>query len=539
MLARLLLVGLGAGIVGGCAMWEGAIARTATGANVSQQAPRDAVSMMLAGGRSPVRTVLSMRQRLLESGGTLRPHIVANRGAHNPEAGSFSFFETYEGPMPGGQVAEGELFVGYFSEREGAFLQVLNLREPGLMVEAIAWDARKGMYNFWELTGTEAAADWHYRGDSADVLADVASINMNARTPAFGNRLRCSGCHTQGGPILKELAEPHNDWWRSARVLPLGTLKLGEHTPHAALAKQLLKEAVDAHHLARVVQGGLKRLVAARARVRQLSVKQRLRSLFGSVELNLESDVRPYEGQEPVSLPVSFFVDRRLTGAQAPVVVAAGDYAVALRRAGLRFAPGEAKAVESQHAFVVPVRSHVDNLELDQLVADGVLDEELIADVLAIDFTNPLYSRARQRLLSLVPDGVNSAQGLRLVLVEALGRLPKQDVWAQELLANLSDPARDRAFHRARALRYLTACRGYAAQSGAAFDWLRLASQRRAEVRVAETALNPRGTILEPGFRVIFPDDDFKPVPFALTLDACTGRVRWQGHQGAIACAPE
>jgi hypothetical protein len=52
-----------------------------------------------------------------------------------------------------------------------------------------------------------------------------------------------------------------------------------------------------------------------------------------------------------------------------------------------------------------------------------------------------------------------------------------------------------------------------------------MASQRRAEVKAAETSKNPRGQILEPGFRVIFPVDRLQSQPGQLRLDEATARL--------------
>src|SRR5260221_4651890 len=54
--------------------------------------------------RRPPRSTLFpyttlFRSRLEKRGGKLKTHIVANRGHENPGLGSFSFFETYTGPM--------------------------------------------------------------------------------------------------------------------------------------------------------------------------------------------------------------------------------------------------------------------------------------------------------------------------------------------------------------------------------------------------------------------------------------------------------
>jgi hypothetical protein len=489
----------------------------------------DAVKRAILSGPETPRTVAAVRQRLLGLGGKLKTHIVANRGHENPEGGSFSFFETYTGPMTGGVVKDGELFIGFFSERKGDALAVMQSFEPGLMIELIAWDHTKQAYNFWELVGTGQSAAWHYRGDSADVLADVAAINVGAGKPAFGNRLRCSGCHTLGGPIMKELEAPNNDWWTDAHKLELGSLKLASGADPAeptAMAARLFAEAVDAGDMARQVRGGMQRLMAARAARNGdgQSLKQQLRSLFTPMEINLASDSAAFKTRSEVALPAAFFVDARLSGKQGAIAVPTATYSAALSAVGSRFAPDEANLEETRHAFVVPVRSVIDNLAIDGLMKQGLLDAELAADVLAVDMANPLHSRARASLLRFVPERAASAAALRDALMAGLKQAP-QDAAARELLANLTDPARTAAFHRQRAGAVLQAVRQGRADQAAVVGWLKLAAQRRVEVAAAETSQNPRGTILEPGFRVIFPVDRVAARPGMWRLNPQTGLV--------------
>ena len=94
------------------------------------------------------------------------------------------------------------------------------------MVELIAWNSAAQVFDFWELTGTGTDSEWHFQGNTHDILEDIKDIRMGGPNPAFGKRLRCSGCHTQGGPIMKELAAPRNDWWTTAKKLNLGTMTL-------------------------------------------------------------------------------------------------------------------------------------------------------------------------------------------------------------------------------------------------------------------------------------------------------------------------
>ncbi|MEJ7640376.1 MAG: hypothetical protein WKF75_21015, partial [Singulisphaera sp.] len=120
-------------------------------------------------------------------------------------------FATYANASEGKASEEDELFIGFFLGEENDTVVVL----PGF-VELMAWDRTRKVYNFWELLDP----NWHFRGTSADVLANVADINLGVRNARFhlerpsptDNRqpiLRCSGCHTLGGPVMKELEAPN------------------------------------------------------------------------------------------------------------------------------------------------------------------------------------------------------------------------------------------------------------------------------------------------------------------------------------------
>src|SRR5262249_8796761 len=141
--------------------------------------------------------------------------------------------------------------------------------------------------------------DWKYRGDSNDILADIAEINVGAKKPVFGSNLRCSGCHTLGGPIMKELEPPHNDWWTTKHKLELKPWKLKagtDRTDPANLADQLFQNAADASNLSGLVKAGTQRLLEARLQrpLAGLTLKHQLRSLFSTMEMNLVSDSVPY-----------------------------------------------------------------------------------------------------------------------------------------------------------------------------------------------------------------------------------------------------
>ena len=216
--------------------------------------------LLLSGGPCPTN-VFEFRARLLGAGAKIKTAFVANRGFHNPARGSFSMFEIVSGRLaPAGiEVADGEFFFGHFTGRDGNKLFAdQNPQAGSLMVELIAFDPQKKLFNFYEVIGNGQKGQWFYRGDSLDIQADIKLLHRQPDPihPQFGERLRCSGCHIAGGPIMKELAAPHNDW-DTARHLPLGNMK-----PDGELAR-ILQGMVAADELAKSVNAGLLKLAAS------------------------------------------------------------------------------------------------------------------------------------------------------------------------------------------------------------------------------------------------------------------------------------
>ncbi|HYV04548.1 MAG TPA: hypothetical protein VFB82_08185, partial [Blastocatellia bacterium] len=309
----------------------------------------DALGKFLLSSKTCPPDVFELRARLLAAGAKLRTTFVANRGFHNPGEGSFSMFEIVTGKLSplGIEVADGEFLFGHFTGTSGSKL-IANQQPDGLMVELISWDPVKQVFNFYEVIGDGQRSQWFYRGDSLDIMSDVERLHRQTvpSRPQFGKRLRCSGCHTAGGPIMKELAPPHNDWSTSNRPLPTGSLK-----PDAALTG-ILKGLVDAGELATSVKAGLSHLkdsgkfqTARKAR----SLQEQLRPLFCPVELNLESDSQSLDDKAAqVTIPSGFFVDPRL--ARKDVAINRAHYDAAL--ATLKVAFPEISRSDGDHGWL-------------------------------------------------------------------------------------------------------------------------------------------------------------------------------------------
>ena len=458
-------------------------------------APRDPVSLVLGAQASCPRTPLEFRRALTRAGAQLEPTMVNFVGFHNASAGGFFIFEIASGTLtaPATTIARGDLLFGHFTTATGDG-RLVSQDDGSLIIELIAWDPDKQFYNFYELR----SSGWIYRGDSGDILDDIALLHRKRPTgaPAFGNRLRCSGCHVSGGLLQKELAAPHNDWFRTARPLPMGGLK-----PDPAL-KEVLDAVVDADRLAPLVTASAQRLADSpgyRKRLAARSLQEQLRPLFCAVELNIESDAAPFDDRAAtLRVPSGFFVDPRL--ATADVTVRRQHYDAALKglSATLPDTPGRQDA---DHGWLTPVKAASDIIAVQSLIDRKVVDEEFVLDVLAIDATNPVFSATRCRLLQLVPE----ASGTSLVprFIDALrgGSGPG----TAELLSNLTDPAKTGAFHKRQAAAFATACAKRAGDPAAASEWLSLLAQRRVEVSASEISSNRQGHILEDPGRVVFP----------------------------------
>src|SRR5207248_1534839 len=126
-------------------------------------------------------------------------------------------------------------------------------------------------------------------------------------------------------------------------------------------------------------------------------------------------------------------------------------------------------------------------------------------------------------LLKYVPESARDAKDLRAKLLAALKAAPAEDSAARELLANLSGERRSAAL-RQRARDYLEVCQKGRDSEAAMLDWWRIASQRRLEIRAAQTSKHPRGEIVEPGFKVLFPADNLESKPSRLRLSPRNGR---------------
>src|SRR3990167_562742 len=314
----------------------------------------DGIGVFLSSSKDCPKDVFEFRKQIKAAGLTIKTTMVANRGYHNPSEGSFSFFEIVTGKLDSIIIQPGDFFFGHFTtvdENDELTADQGPTTKPRLMIEAFAWDANKELFNFYELIGDGNNNQWFYRGDSADIYADNTLLHRqpDPSQPQFGNRLRCSGCHGAGGPIMKEIYAPHNDWWEPNRKLDFGGRKFNKSI------LDMVENLVPPDRLAESVISGIKKLENDNVvrDVSALSLQEKLRPLFCPVEINFMSDLTPNgEKNHVIKIPVEFFINKKLSGNQIEnILITRSAYENALISTKSHFP--ETSLGDADHAWLI------------------------------------------------------------------------------------------------------------------------------------------------------------------------------------------
>ncbi len=448
-------------------------------------------SLITAGAVCP-QNIIEVRGLLKSTGKPLASTMVANRGFHNPSAGSFSLFEV---------LGQAEIFFGHFTALGTKNTLELDQRpkQRSLMAEFMAWDPSTEVYNFYELVGSASGPIWFYRGDSTDIWRDTDKLHRAGSEPSFGSRLRCSGCHVMGGPIMKEIEEPHDSWWRKARPLPLAG-----KIPATALSN-IMQNLQEPGVLRSQVLVGVKKLMAGAAfkKLQMSSPQIALRPLFCPMDVNLQAAPAPFEADKPVLVPSAFFIDDRLLAGRE-LRLSKDLYVTALEQLGSSFP--ETDLLDADHPWNAPVKALSDKMAIDVLIARGMVSLSFVQKILAYDLTRPVFSQARCQLMQHLPAEWSMDWERKFWQKLAPVKLPAFDVKDGE--------------------RFLARCLDNLKTRQGALALLRYLGQSRLEIEASEISQNPLGAILEPGFRVIFPNFNETFAPWSTTLkDDCLPEI--------------
>jgi hypothetical protein len=449
------------------------------------------VSLITINDKCP-KTVLDLKRVFKEDGLKSHPALVANRGFHNPKHGSFSIFETLEGFSNLHQIAiKAEyLYFGHFTGKDGSNTIVLDQHNSNgkLLVELIAYDFKKKVYNFYELIGSAPSPIWIYRGDSYDALYDNKALKIKG-VQSKPSKMRCSACHNSGGPIMKEIDYPHSDWWTEKNLVDFGNAKLSNEL------YQYIGEFVDGSEFSKSVKNGIKLLSSSNI-TSSLSIKEQLRPLFCTTEINLKSDEEMFllESNDVIKISSETFVNPFLV---APYIMSMDKEKYTKSLLGFNSIFPETNNLDAQFGFHAPVKSYVDIAAINKMIEANIIDEEFTIDILSVDYKNPLFSTKRCELLG----EIKNKSSWKKDFINSLKK--KTDTVSVNLLSNLL--IINKLEHKSVAKQYLlNKERSWNSQNGVSQEVLKL-DKLRTSVFSDEISKNPRGQILEPGFRIVFP----------------------------------
>lgn len=308
-----------------------------------------------------------------------------------------------------------------------------NAVQPGFN-EAWGWDDARSRYNYYKLDAEGGSLSWKFRGSSVD--ADKLTLAQRTGT--------CMACHINGGPVMKELPFPWNNWssfrsqaayltpgganhWPIAEGAHLATLSGAEDMEidfilpsirqfNGRRIERLIRR--NASGKAAVFQGGLQEVTDGRRALRPLFETTEYNAISSSAFSGLHPIAPTSPGPPlPVPVPDTFFLNANVLAGGGPTqyqglgISQARDFATLLTVQPNEYrtlVTGAAtkldnKPGDSNFAWFVPEASHSDNHMIDSLVKGGLITPQFAAAVLAADLENPVFSTRTPSLLRFVP----------------------------------------------------------------------------------------------------------------------------------------
>jgi hypothetical protein len=493
-------------VAGACSITDGSTNRKmATTARAKLDDPF--FKLVLAGGsgkKCPLTTKDAIARVEEETKSSMKSFVVSERGDQptNEKTGyRFIGVPTVDGKSD-------VLFLSMLGSKAGVsqdFLEVMALSTT-----------RPGAWIYYALEGGK----WTMVGDGSTVV------------PGEPPKFRCAGCHTTGSPLMKELQDSWNNWNSIWFSMPdPGSQeetfkKLFSSKSGAENLEKFFFTSIKAHAKSYVERelaktGGLKKVLkhvmCEIGEPNLVTSHNRHSTRFGTVAASSFMNFPPsilvsqllkagpkqggYSGVVNMNLP-----------AMSSLALNGTSYSKALQTIGSKVG-GEAG--DTMFGLSFPERGFMDNMVVEELVAKGILDKDLLTDLMMTDFTVPAYSKVRCDLAATAPDKGATAEEVRTAWAANLKTSTLKG--AKELEARLTDKA-DFTKHETAVETFLKACntRNTSEADAYALDIVKLASQRRKEFSAIY------GQLIES--EDLIPSDtltDTKPNAFRLNATTC------------------
>jgi len=268
-------------------------------------------------------------------------------------------------------------------------------------LQVIGWDDTNGVFHFYERRNST----WVWAGNSWHALSP----------PSRGEGPFDS--HVNGSLVIKELKSPWIHWHSVAASVPPEIFPEDDPARTDPLitrrsGAELLEAAVVIPGIERWTDSRLARTTTADGTVER--VPELLVQLLETTTVNLVSSPQVSRIVEPgdrLALPATFFVDSDTLAeslglsAPPPLSTSGALYLDALDRFDVALAAGRFRQKGDTHfAFSVPERAFEDVAVVRKCLEMGLLSQRFVACALMVDFSNPVFSPARRRLLRYVPE---------------------------------------------------------------------------------------------------------------------------------------
>jgi hypothetical protein len=254
-----------------------------------------------------------------------------------------------------------------------------------------------GVFNYYELNRDGSytffgdSKDFVTNGYRCDAATGTCTSNNSAQgKPGTGSKKMCSSCHVSGGLVMKELASPWLHWTSSfpngsQAVVQANSTVLGNQQAGEDLELNVVRPSFAAYNAKRMLWLGEK------------GAKELLRPIACTLDVNLDSGLNRASLVAPS--PLADF--NRLTPDPT-------TYNTVKGLLGQRLA-GVSGKDDTAFPFTYPRKGEIDENYSEKLVEAGVLDKDILAGILAVDFTRPVFSGKRCAVVESLSSSADAA----------------------------------------------------------------------------------------------------------------------------------
>ena len=313
-------------------------------------------------------------------------------------------------------------------------------------VEVMGNNTVDGVFSYY--AREPAAGDesvWKFYGTSTDFVTngyDCSTAKFHGACQSKfaqddgvpGNKAgsRCASCHPGGGMVQKELNSPWTNWMTD----PGGYV--GKHPKELGSFQD-----GDSFEGTTARQNG--NWAKKRAQIlAKKSAKDLLRPLFCTMDINLQAGGTSARADLMIDLlfakPTQFFGNPDAFGGLGATTIGQmqpANYAAALQANGQKIG-GEFSGKtfsDTPDKFMYPERSGLDHQYVAEIKNQNLVSEDLIRDILFVDFTRPIFSPTRCSLAD-VADGIDASKAKEQLIAKLQAR--SRSAAEDELLASLT-----------------------------------------------------------------------------------------------------